>query len=151
MFQIWRGGRGCRRYVSQVSNTQTYSTFLRSVFSLNFFWCSQAEGCACVSVCVCENVFVCVCAGSSLAWNSGALALSFPGPRCSQADKLCHALICHTGCYLSLSPSRLPLDMLSLQHWGYYSCHWRRKRGISLFCSREATACHSSSCRWTKD
>lgn len=51
-------------------------------------------------VCVCECL--CVFAGSSLAWHSGALALSSPGPRCSQADKLCHALICHTGCYLSL-------------------------------------------------
>lgn len=47
-------------------------------------------------------VCACVRAGSSLASNSAALVVSFPGPRCSQADKLCHAFICHTGCYLSL-------------------------------------------------
>lgn len=37
-------------------DAQAYCTFLRSVFSLNFLWCSQVEG----SVCVCLYVFVCV-------------------------------------------------------------------------------------------
>lgn len=44
----------------------------------------------------------------------------------------CATLLSVTLAAISLSPSRSPLDMLSLQRRGYYPCHWRRKRGISL-------------------
>lgn len=82
---------------------------LRSVFSLNSFWCFCAVGSVSFPVCV----YVFVCAGSSLAWHSGALVLSFPSPRCSQEDKLCHSLICHTGFYLSPLPICLLICSLS--------------------------------------
>lgn len=75
-----------------------YGTFLRSVFSLNFWW-SQAEG---------MNVRVCLCVGSTLVH-----LLSFSGPRCNQGDKLCHALICHTACCLSPLPVCLLICSLS--------------------------------------
>lgn len=96
---------------------------------------------------VCESEFV--CAGSSLAWNSAALAVSFPGPRCSQADKLCHAFICHSGCYLSLPFTLASWYALSPAP-GILSVSLKeKKRDFSR--SGEAVACQSSSCRWSVD
>lgn len=92
-----------------------------SLSSVKFFWRRV--------VWVCEGEFV--RAGSSLASNSAALVVSFPGPPCSQADKLCHAFICHTGCYLSLPFTLASWYALSPAP-GILPCHWRRKRGISL-------------------
>lgn len=60
-----------------LTERDAYCTFLRSVFSLNF-WCSQAEGSTCVSVFLCVRACLCVCSVPCLKlWSTCSL---FPQP-----------------------------------------------------------------------
>ncbi|XP_077395675.1 uncharacterized protein LOC144031977 [Festucalex cinctus] len=56
---------------------------------------------------------------------------NIPSPQAHGADqkddKLCHALICHCGCYLRCSLPLLSTCSLFRSLSGYYSCHRRRK------------------------
>lgn len=61
-----------------------------------------------------ECVWVCLCVQTAALPDTLVHLLSLsPAPRCSQGDKFCHALICHTGCYLSPLPVCLLIFSLS--------------------------------------
>lgn len=78
----------------------------------------------------CVRVSLCVRAATLLQTLLHLSSLS-PAHRAVRQTS-CATLLSVTLAAISLSPSRSPLDMLSLQRRGYYPCHWRRKRGISL-------------------
>lgn len=93
--------RYINKTVSWLQEKWSYCTFLRSVLSLDFSWSD-------VPVSLCVSVFL-MCTLLHL--------FSLPtGPRCSQEGQVPpHSYLSQR--LLSLL-FRLPLDMLSLQHWG---------------------------------
>lgn len=101
-------------------------------------WTSSGGAKLRLNLCVCVFVFVCRQQPCLTLWCTCSFFLRASVQSVRQV--LPRSYLSHW--LLSLSPSCLPLDMLSLQHWGYYSCHWRRKRGISLqLCSLLQRGC----------